>query len=471
LLKLKLLIVRNLGRLPLRSRDFDELSFSLMSTIMIERIVIVGAGASGVLLALYLLRRSDRYQIDLYDRLGDPRELKFSNARTYPITLTERGMNAIAQIEGLEAAVREISLETNGTVFHQQNGKKRVTSRKKSLLTLDRTNLVIILLQQLMKTYKHRVNLHFNHVCTNVNFADQSATFQAQTPESSELVDLTLTVNYDRLIGADGARSVVRSQFLNTEMFEIEQKYIPNVYKSIVLPNVDPSSAPYLEADKVHSWRTPDGIVVLLLYQADGSMSGIVYCPRKNTQAIELATPEAVLQFFCERFPEVGQLMPRSEAEAFIKRSVSSTLTIRCNRYHYGDRVLILGDAAHATSPSLGQGCNAALEDVAIFDHLLDEFADDWGKAIAQFTVRRKADAHALVELSDNSLPSSSRLFIEFMIRARVSKMLHHFSPDRFSPSLFELITESSTPYSEILDRYKGWIARVKESNQVLEVQ
>jgi kynurenine 3-monooxygenase len=89
---------------------------------MVEKIVIVGAGASGVLLALYLLRRSDRYQIEIYDRLSDPRTLKFSNSRTYPITLTERGMNAIVLIEGLEVAVRAISLETNGTVFHQQNG-------------------------------------------------------------------------------------------------------------------------------------------------------------------------------------------------------------------------------------------------------------------------------------------------------------------------------------------------------------
>ena len=46
------------------------------------------------------------------------------------------------------------------------------------------------------------------------------------------------------------------------------------------------------------------------------------------------------------------------------------------------------------------EGCNAALEDAAIFDNLLDEFADNWASVIAQFIVRRKADAHALVELS-----------------------------------------------------------------------
>jgi kynurenine 3-monooxygenase len=49
----------------------------------------------------------------------------------------------------------------------------------------------------------------------------------------------------------------------------------------------------------------------------------------------------------------------------------------------------------------LRKGCNAALEDAAIFDNLLNEFADNWASVIAQFTVRRKADAHALVELRE----------------------------------------------------------------------
>jgi kynurenine 3-monooxygenase len=433
---------------------------------MSEKIVIIGAGASGVLLAHYLLQRQARYQIDIYDRLGDPRTIEFSKARTYPISLTERGMNALDRIEGLSAAVRGISLESNGSIFHGQNGKTRVTVRKKSLLTLDRTNLVITLLQQLTQKYdSSRLNLHFGYTCTDVNFAAKSVTFQPTAP-TAESIDTSLTVNYDRLIGADGARSAVRSQFLNTEMFEIEQKYIPNVYKSIVLHDVAQSTEVSLESGKVHSWRTQDGIVLLLLHQVDGSMSGAIYFPRHNTQVTRLETPAAVLQFFNEYFPQIGQLMSHSEAEAFLKRSVASVLTIRCNRYHYGDRVLILGDAAHATSPSLGQGCNAALEDAAIFDKLLDEFEDDWTSALAQFTARRKADGHALVELSDNSIPTSSKLFIEFVLRARLSRILHRFFPDRFAPSLFELVTESSVPYSEILDRYRGWIAKVKKSNQ-----
>jgi kynurenine 3-monooxygenase len=81
--------------------------------------------------------------------------------------------------------------------------------------------------------------------------------------------------------------------------------------------------------------------------------------------------------------------MPASEAEAFLKRSSSRILTTRCSRYHHGDSVLIIGDAAHSVSASIGQCCNAALEDVAIVDKLLDEYADNWAEAIAQFIVRR----------------------------------------------------------------------------------
>jgi kynurenine 3-monooxygenase len=40
--------------------------------------------------------------------------------------------------------------------------------------------------------------------------------------------------------------------------------------------------------------------------------------------------------------------------------------------YHYKDRVIILGDAAHSMVPFYGQGLNCGLEDVRILSTLLD---------------------------------------------------------------------------------------------------
>jgi kynurenine 3-monooxygenase len=426
---------------------------------MVKKVAIVGAGASGVLLAHYLLRRGDLYQVDLYDRLNDPRIMAFSNTRTFPISLTERGIEALGQIAGLEAAVRGIGLEMSGTIFHQPNGKTRVKSRKKPLVTLDRTNLVITLLNELTQKYdRNRLNLHFDRACTAVDFATKTITFENTASTATDL-----TVGYDLLIGADGARSVVRSYFLNTELFEFEQKYVSTDYKSIILPRLDRALDFNLELGKIHSWRSDDGTFVVLLHQPDGSMSGVILFPRHNKEVANLATSEQVQHFFRERFPEVGQMMPASEAEAFLARSPSRILTIRCNRYHHGDSVLIIGDAAHSVSPSIGQGCNAALEDVVILDELLDEYDDDWAKATAQFTLRRRANAHALVELGDYSFPSSTGLFIEFVLREQLATTLHQLFPDRFVPSLSELVFESLVPYSEILDSYQGWISKVKK--------
>lgn len=443
---------------------------------MVKKVVIVGAGPSGVLLAHSLLDRDEQYQVELYDRLGDPRVIEFSNARTYSITLTERGMNALRQIPGLEAAVRAMGTEVQGGVFHDKRGKTRVTSRKKPFVAIDRTRLVIALLKELAEKYDdRRLKLQFNHPCTEVDFAAKTVTFQ--TPEPT---DSTSTVNYDWLIGADGARSAVRSaiasqpqtSFHNPNSFELEQKYHPISYKSIYLPR--PTSETHLDLTRLHTWRTKEGIVVILIPQQDGSLNGVVLFPRQDNQVTDLATPEAVLQFFHEHFPEVGQLLPVSEAEAFLKRPPARVLTTRCSHYHYGDSVLILGDAAHSVPPSLGQGCNAALEDVVIVNQLLDEYAENWksagtypwSKAIAQFTLRRKPDAHALLELSSHSSPSSSKLFFEFIVREQLAKILHRLLPARFPPSYFDLVFESSVSYSEILQTYKGWIAKVKKSNQ-----
>lgn len=40
---------------------------------MLAKIVIIGAGPAGLLLAHYLLRRG-KYQVEIYDRRPDPRE-------------------------------------------------------------------------------------------------------------------------------------------------------------------------------------------------------------------------------------------------------------------------------------------------------------------------------------------------------------------------------------------------------------
>ena len=138
------------------------------------------------------------------------------------------------------------------------------------MTTLDRTELIKIFLDTLEQKYDgDSLQIHFKHSCTQVDLAAKQARFAGSNLRSETIVD------YDLIIGADGARSQVRKSFQDIKLFELEQKYISNDYKSIYLPSVnDSQSNTILARNEIHSWRLKDGTVVLLLHQHDGSMGG-----------------------------------------------------------------------------------------------------------------------------------------------------------------------------------------------------
>lgn len=421
-----------------------------------KKVVIVGAGPSGLLMAHYLLRRDEAYQVTIYERRSDPRTVQFSQARTFPVSLNTRGMQAIEAVEGLAAALKAIAQEMTGALMHSQKGKPKYRPRNQPLFTLDRTRLAMVLLEELVKRFDNsRLQIQFDSECQQIDFATQ--TLKLKTGSETEFTD-----RYDFLIGADGVNSVVRQHFEASADFKCDRQMIPNAYKSVVVSLEKLSSEVDLREGTLHSWRTAESEVLLMLHQGDGTMAGALYFPREQNRIADLASIPEVLQFFEKHFPEIGQLMSEKEAETFLKRPISTVDSVRCSRYHQGNQALVIGDAAHAVSPSLGQGCNSALEDVVVFDRLLDESAGDLAEAIAQFTSRRQADAEAVVELSDYAFPNDRRLMLEFFLRQSLAKWLHQSFSQRFPPSLFQLVSDSTMPYSEILQLHRGWIDKVK---------
>jgi kynurenine 3-monooxygenase len=137
---------------------------------------------------------------------------------------------------------------------------------------------------------------------------------------------------------------------------------------------------------------------------------------------------------------------------------------VKCDRFHQEGRVVLLGDAAHAVSPSIGQGCNASLEDVLFLGQLLDQYQDHWNTVLPAFSQQRVADAHALKELSDYSFPRNRWLVFEFFLRLTVSRTLHQWFPQWFKPFLFDLILDTELSYSQVLNLSRGWVNKVKRS-------
>ncbi|PZD70491.1 Kynurenine 3-monooxygenase [Acaryochloris thomasi RCC1774] len=416
-----------------------------------DKIVIIGAGPAGLLLAHYILRRG-RYRVEIYERRPDPRLVKQSQQRTFPLTLQLRGMNAIRTIPGLEAALVEKGIWSRGAMLHRKTGSPRQIERKMPLLLTDRNQLIQVLLQQLVERHKESVTVTFDCPCISVE--ERAVTLQPQAGE-------TFTVPFDQLVGADGARSQVREALENKGLLHSQQSVVPDVYKSLFVPRVSEDKTAELVADKIHTWSLGDGIRIIMAPQADDWLHGTLIFPPDKNPLESLNTNQDVLAYFRENCPQLGQLMTLDEAEALRLRPVSKLMTVSCDRMHVNN-ILMIGDAVHAVSASIGQGCNASLQDAQIFNECLDRYQDDWEQALPAFTAQRLPDVHALRELSNDGFPQSKRMRLEFIFRMTVGKKLKL----PLKPLPIQLIMDSDLPYSEVLKQTEGWRKRVQQSMQ-----
>jgi len=424
---------------------------------MVQNVVIIGAGPAGLLLAHYLLRRGD-YHIDIYERRPDPRLTDVSFDRTFPLSLQERGRKAIRAIVGLEEAIAAQSTFCQGTILYGKKGKSRQVPRKNPILTIDRNRLVTVLLKQLTETSSpNQVTVHFKCECTAIDVTAKTVTLKPSEGDS-------FTVHYDLLVGADGARSRIREYLVENARLPCSQNYVPDAYKSVFLSRLNPSAGVELEPNKIHVWNLNNKTRMLMVPQPGDQLSGVITFDAKTNPLEGLSTKEEVKAFFLENFPLFGQLMSLEEAEALLKRPVARVLTVRCDRFHEGDSVLLIGDAAHAVSPSIGQGCNSSLEDVVILGQLLEQYGDDWAKVLPHFSEQRVPDAHALQELSNYSFPRTKLLVVEFFLRLTMGKLFHQWFPRLVKPFVLDLVLDADLSYSQVLSLSQGWIHKVKRS-------
>lgn len=77
-----------------------------------------------------------------------------------------------------------------------------------------------------------------------------------------------------------------------------------------------------------------------------------------------------------------------SSMTSFDQLLVNDVVRVRCARFYDGPRVLV-GDAAHAMAPNLGQGANSALVDAAVLMAELRR-ADTLQQALAAYDARRR---------------------------------------------------------------------------------
>lgn len=426
-----------------------------------KTVIIVGAGPCGLLMAHYLLQRDSKYRVELYDKRPDPRLNPVSSARSYSILLGFRGRAALREV-GLESLAIERGTMPLGQEIRNSRGVVQSISRKKPRLLIERNVLTNLLLETLTKRYDaSRLKIHFKHECIAVNLEAKSAVFQSAS-------GYQLCKAYDLLIGADGVRSQVRNILQHTTGLEVKLRKSPVDLKALTL--CCPENHPELQLDRnsVHIYSLGSAGALLCWPTPNRNYNGVVIFTWGYNSLSSISSGLDISTFFHKHMGYFSQLISPEEADAFAQKSFSQTTTVICSHYHFGDSVLLVGDAAHAVSPIIGQGCSASLEDGLVFNQLLDEYDDNLTQAVPKYTQRRHPDMIALEQMSDSLIPLHGYLASLMLLKHIVDRTLHRWFPKLWASSSVDMIAESTIPYRHILQSHSRWFKMINALNQLI---
>lgn len=292
---------------------------------------------------------------------------------------------------------------------------------------MDRASLNKRLLDALEKL--PNATLHFNHKLTGADFNRKTAWFEqhgsametdhAQNPTQSDALShhqkraTEIAVNFDLLIGADGAHSASRYHLMKYARLNYQQEYIDTLWCEFhIAPSLDSSFT--IDPNHLHIW--PGGsFMFIAIPSLDKSFTCTLFAPASHFNSISESPEEKLPKFFHKNFPGVcPELISTSDLQKQFRENPHLPLiSIKCKPYHYKSSVVIIGDAAHAMVPFYGQGMNAGLEDVRVLFETLDKhgiYGSDspdpaaWNKireaALDEYTFQRAPDAAAINDLA-----------------------------------------------------------------------
>ncbi|MDG2418751.1 MAG: FAD-dependent monooxygenase, partial [Saprospiraceae bacterium] len=142
-----------------------------------EKVIIIGAGLCGTLLAVRLAQRG--YQVSLHEKRSDMRREDVDVGRSINLALSNRGLKALERV-GLKDAIMEQCIPMKGRMIHPLGGEKflsRYSGRDEDYInSVSRGGLNIALLDEAEKL--PNIQIYFESDCTGINLKEAIATFK-----------------------------------------------------------------------------------------------------------------------------------------------------------------------------------------------------------------------------------------------------------------------------------------------------
>ncbi|THH15153.1 hypothetical protein EW146_g5276 [Bondarzewia mesenterica] len=336
----------------------------------LRKAVVVGAGPVGCLSAMALAKSG--WQVDVFEARPDMR-LSASRAaaqqRSINLAISSRGIAALQAIDpAATARFLETVIPMHGRMIHDIHGKQdsqQYDPDRQCINSIDRALLNEGLLGEALAV--PNVHVFFRHKIVSVDFDRRMMVVH----DDVENKDINVPFHF---ASRDGSYSIIRRQLMRVVRMDYQQEYIPHDYLELkIQPGQGLNGNPFflLDPNHLHIWPR-HSFMLIALPNKDMTFTCTLFAPTEEFERLD--KPDAFLVWFRSYFPDALALIGEDALlDSYTHNPRSSLMTVKANPYHYKDRVVILGDAAHSMVPFYGQGLNCGLEDVRVLSILLQE--------------------------------------------------------------------------------------------------
>ena len=400
---------------------------------------IFGAGLCGSLLAITLSRHG--YPVTIREARPDPRTAIQAAGRSINLALSSRGIRGLQQA-GVFSRVEPLLMPMRGRMIHERNGDRNLLSygqREHELIySVSRAELNRILIETAIDDYG--VNVLFEHA---VSGFDPDA---GQVHIKNNGHEYSLPAQ--QLLATDGAGSQFRRAYDGRDTIAPSEELLPHSYKELTIPPTADGGFE-MENDALHIWPRGD-FMLIALPNPGGDFTLTLFMPTDGENSFAALNDEAtVARFFDEHFADVVPLIP-DLVSSYLQNPVGILGTVRCRHWHDSDKVLLVGDAAHAVVPFHGQGMNLAFEDCVVLDALLADGEPEWASLFASYEEIQLKNANAIADMALENYVEMRDTVLDpkFALRKALSFELERRMPKRFIPQYSMVMFHDEIPYS-----------------------